>query len=411
MAVIAEAFDLRGLTSAEVAERRAAGRVNVVPDRTSRTYGSIVRSNVLTRFNAIITVLAGVILVVGHPIDALFALVMVLNTGIGIVQEVRAKRTLDQLKVLIAPTIIVRTRRHRAAGDSARAGHRRSHRAPSGRPGSRRCHRGRIPPLEVDESALTGEADPVSKRADDEVQSGSAVIAGSALVIATRVGRDAWIHQLVEQAKEFVLTTSEIRRGVDRLLRVVSWLIGPLGCVVALEPAAEQRQRRRGVGGRSRRRRRARAAGSGAAGQHGDGGRDHPSQQEPRRRAGVARRRRTRSHRCALRRQDRNPHDRTVRARRDHPSGCRHRRRSGRARCVRRFRGVADLVEQGPSSKQCRRPQTGWRPIIVPFSSARKWSATTFEDHGTWILGATGGAPGCGRRGGRPPSRARVSAR
>lgn len=218
-----------GLTSEQVRERFSSGQVNVIPDRTSRTYTDIVRSNLFTRFNAIISVLAGVILAVGHPIDALFALVMILNTGIGIVQESRAKRTLDRLRVLIAPTIgVIRDGIEESVAPAAlviddlvvlRAGD-------------------QVPvdavvvesyALEVDESALTGEADPVVKCVDDDVRSGSSVIAGSALVTATGVGVDAWIHQLVEQAKEFVLTTSEIRSGVDRLLRAVGWMIGPLG--------------------------------------------------------------------------------------------------------------------------------------------------------------------------------------
>ena len=222
----------RGLTRSEVDERRAAGRVNRVPDRTSRTYGDIVRSNIFSRFNAIISVLAGVIFVVGDPIDALFALVMVLNTAIGIVQEARAKHTLDHLRVLIAPTItVIRDGAEQSvapadlvvddlvrlsAGDQV--------------PVDATVVESNA--LEVDESALTGEADPVPKQVGDEVQSGSAVIAGSALVVAVRVGDDAWIHRLVAQAKEFVLTTSEIRSGVDQLLRVVIWMIGPLAALL-----------------------------------------------------------------------------------------------------------------------------------------------------------------------------------
>ncbi len=100
-------FAQRGLTAAEVDERRARGAVNVTDRRTSRSVGEIVRANIFTRFNAIITVLATVVLIVGHPIDALFAGVMVVNSAIGIIQEVRAKRTLDRLTVLIAPTVVV----------------------------------------------------------------------------------------------------------------------------------------------------------------------------------------------------------------------------------------------------------------------------------------------------------------
>ncbi|MEL6893935.1 MAG: cation-translocating P-type ATPase, partial [Actinomycetota bacterium] len=222
----------RGLTTAEVEERRAAGKVNHIPDRTSRTYLGIVRSNVFTRFNALISALAVVILVVGELVDALFAGVMLLNTAIGIVQESRAKRTLDRLRVLIAPTIgVVRDGAEESVDPEElvvddlvvlRSGD-------------------QVPvdavvvvsrALEVDESALTGEADPIAKRPGDEVRSGSAVVAGSADAVATHVGSDAWIHRLVEEAKEFVLTTSEIRTGVDRLLQAVGWIIGPLAALL-----------------------------------------------------------------------------------------------------------------------------------------------------------------------------------
>jgi magnesium-transporting ATPase (P-type) len=221
-----------GLTAAEVADRHARGQSNKVPERTSRSYTDIVRANVLTRFNAIIAALAAVVLVVGHPIDAVFAFVLLFNTAIGIVQEVRAKRTLDRLRVLIAPTIaVLRDGRQTdvlpgelvlddvvllAVGDQVPVD-------------------GRVlesSGLEVDESALTGEADPVAKQVGDEVLSGSAVVSGSASVVAVRVGEQAWIHQLVAQAKQFVLTRSELRAGVDQILRVVNWIILPLAALL-----------------------------------------------------------------------------------------------------------------------------------------------------------------------------------
>ncbi len=77
-------------------------------DRSSRSYAEIVRANVVTRFNAILAVLAAVVIVVGHPLDALFAGVLVLNTTVGLAQEIRAKRTLDRLRVLVAPMVVVR---------------------------------------------------------------------------------------------------------------------------------------------------------------------------------------------------------------------------------------------------------------------------------------------------------------
>ena len=221
-----------GLTSAEVDERRAAGLVNDVSERTSRTYGEIVRSHVFTRFNAIIAVLAGIVLAVGDPIDALFALVAVFNTVIGIVQESRAKRTLDSLRVLIAPTVtVVRDGRSVEVDASEvvvddlielRAGD-------------------QIPvdgavvdtvALEVDESALTGEADPVPKREGDEVRSGSAVVAGAGSIVATHVGADSWVRRLEDEAKEFTLTTSELRAGVDQILRFVTWILPPISALL-----------------------------------------------------------------------------------------------------------------------------------------------------------------------------------
>src|SRR5215470_8632526 len=93
-----------GLTAAEVAERVARGQVNDTGERTSRTFGEIVRANVFTRFNAILGSMLAVIPVVGPIQDALFGFVLVANALIGIVQELRAKRTLDQLAVLNAPT-------------------------------------------------------------------------------------------------------------------------------------------------------------------------------------------------------------------------------------------------------------------------------------------------------------------
>jgi cation-transporting P-type ATPase E len=226
------ATSVDGLTAGEVATRTARGQTNRVEERTSRTYGEIVRRNVFTRFNAIITALAIVVLVVGNPIDALFAGIMVVNIGIGVLQEVRAKRTLDALRILIAPTVTVRRDGHDSTlvardlviDDIVRLG------------------AGDQVPVdavvvdaagfEVDESALTGEADAVSKQPGDEVLSGSAVVAGSASVRAVRVGTETWIHALVAQAKEFTLTRSELRTGVDQILRAVTWILLPLAALL-----------------------------------------------------------------------------------------------------------------------------------------------------------------------------------
>jgi cation-transporting ATPase E len=224
--------DLRGLTASEVASRRAAGDTNVQPTRSSRSYGEIARGNALTRFNAIITVLAIVVLAVGDPIDAIFAGVMVVNTAIGIVQEVRAKRTLDQLQILMTPAVtairdgvdVTLPPSELVTGDVIRLV------AGDQVPVDGEVIQGAN--LEVDESALTGESDPIAKGDGDEVRSGSIAVAGSAVIRATAVGDQTWIHELLTQAKEFGLATSELRRGVDTILGWVSWAIVPIAALL-----------------------------------------------------------------------------------------------------------------------------------------------------------------------------------
>lgn len=222
----------RGLSDAEAERRRAAGLGNAVEQRTTRTIAGIIRTNTLTRFNAIVASLTFVVLVVGDPVDAVFGLVMVLNSVIGIVQEVRAKRTLDAVQVLLTPSIgVLRDGRLRTVepaelvqGDIVRL-----------EAGDQIPVDGRVletEGLEVDESALTGESDPVAKPTGAAVLSGSVVVAGAAMAEATAVGAASWAHKLTEQAKDFVLTSSELRVGIDRLLRVVSWLLPPLSALL-----------------------------------------------------------------------------------------------------------------------------------------------------------------------------------
>ena len=100
--------EIPGLTAAEVADRQAKGQTNDVPNPTSRTYGQIIRANIFTRFNALLGVLLVAIIAVREYKDALFGVVLVLNALIGIIQETRAKQTLDKLSLLSAPTATVR---------------------------------------------------------------------------------------------------------------------------------------------------------------------------------------------------------------------------------------------------------------------------------------------------------------
>ncbi len=224
-----------GLTTAEVAERVARGEVNDVPVRSSRSATEIVRSNVFTRFNAIIGVLWVIMLFVAPIQDSLFGFVIVANTAIGIVQELRAKKTLDSLAVIgeARPKV----RRDGAAVEVSTSGIVLGDLVELG-PGDKAVVDGEVVEadgLEVDESLLTGEADPVLKQPGDQVMSGSFVVAGGGAFTATKVGREAYATQLAEEASRFTLVHSELRNGINQILKFVTWLMVPtsVGLVIS----------------------------------------------------------------------------------------------------------------------------------------------------------------------------------
>jgi cation-transporting P-type ATPase E len=227
-----------GLTSAMVAERAARGEVNDAARRTSRSVLEIVRANVLTRFNAIVAILCAVILITGQPQDALFGLIIVANSGVGVVQELRAKRTLDRLTVLgQEPARVLRDGRETEVppqqivlGDRILIG-----------PGDRIMVDGEIAGdsgVEIDESLLTGEPDPVPKKPGEKVLSGSFVVSGSAAYQATAVGRDSYAARLEAQAATFNLAHSELMAGINRFLKLISWLIVPVAILLAASQLA-----------------------------------------------------------------------------------------------------------------------------------------------------------------------------
>lgn len=223
-----------GLGPDEVAERRASGRVNTVDNSSSRPVRDIIRSNVLTRFNAIVGALAVVVIVVGDVRDALFAGVMISNAVIGIAQELRSKATLDRLTLVAAPRLTVLRRdgpvtvtpEDVVLDDLIEVA-----------PGDQIVVDGSIvdaDELAVDESLLTGEADAVHKAQGDGVLSGSFVVAGSGIMRATAVGEDSYAAELAREAREFRRPRSELERGIDLILRVVTWLIIPAGLALFL---------------------------------------------------------------------------------------------------------------------------------------------------------------------------------
>jgi len=214
-----------GLTTEEVAARVADGRTNVVPEPPGRTFGQIVAANVFTIVNAIMLTLFVLVLVSGNPQDGLFVGVVISNSIIGVVQEVRSRNELRRLQVVTEPR--ARVRRDGTAVEipteaivlddilELQTG-------------------GQVPVdgdvldatgMRLDESMLTGESRPVSKDVDDSVLSGSFVVAGNGLIRATRVGADSYASALATEAKQFAAATSQLRGGIDQILRWLTIII------------------------------------------------------------------------------------------------------------------------------------------------------------------------------------------
>jgi cation-transporting ATPase E len=218
-----------GLTAAQVAQRIADGRVNIVNDRNSRSLGSIIRANTFTYFNALIGGLWILMLVCAPLIDSLFGIVIVINTAIGIIQEYRAAQTLAKLslvgqaqalvrrdgvdaeippnKIVLDDIIIVRTGDQMLVDAQVLQSH----------------------GLELDESLLTGEADPVPMEIGSAALSGSFAVAGSGLVQATKVGADSYASVIAAEATKFSVTNSELRNSIQRFIKLVSWALIPIG--------------------------------------------------------------------------------------------------------------------------------------------------------------------------------------
>jgi cation-transporting ATPase E len=222
----------RGLSAAEVEERRREGRVNRVPRAPTRTFWQIVRANVFTPVNAIIGSLFVVIMVARPGPDALFVGVVVANMVIGIVQELRAKRALERLAVLNAPHArVVRDGEAHELPVEEVVADEVLELAPGDQvvvDGEALASRG----LEVNESLLTGEPDPVAKAPGDELLSGSFVVAGSGRYRATRIGAEAYATTLAEEARRFQLVHSELRSGINLVLRWLTWIIPPVALLL-----------------------------------------------------------------------------------------------------------------------------------------------------------------------------------
>ena len=229
-----------GLTSAE-AHRRLAARPRARRAPGSRSYADIVRANVLTLFNAILAALLAVVVVLGDYRDGLFAGVLVANIAIGVVQEVRAKRVLDRLALLVAPRarawrdgalgtvpgseVVVGDRLRIEPGDQVVAD------------GSLIEARG----LSLDESILSGEGDTVERGAGEPVLSGSYCVAGSGEYLAAAIGSDSFAERLAAEARATTAQLSPLQEDVNRVLRAIVRVMAPLALLLVAVLALRNR--------------------------------------------------------------------------------------------------------------------------------------------------------------------------
>jgi cation-transporting P-type ATPase E len=230
----AKPADSGGLSEQEAQQRAAAGLANTAAEARSRSLGDILKANLLTRFNALLGSLLIVILVIGPIQDAVFGLILVANALIGIGQEVRAKVTLDRLAILAAPQArvvrdgVIRKLQVSAIvqGDLLEV-----------ETGDEIVVDGAVEsdePLELNEALLTGESTPVSKVRGGELLAGSFVSAGLGRYTATRVGEATFARKLTEEARRFQLVRSELMRGINQILRIVTWVIVPTAILLAV---------------------------------------------------------------------------------------------------------------------------------------------------------------------------------
>ena len=224
-------LDEPGLSKQDVAERQADGRGNAVKTSSSRSIVDIIRANVFTLFNGIILGAMVLVLLTGSWKDAVFGVVIIVNTGIGIVTELKSKRTLDKLSILVASDYLV----HRDGADME---------VPHDdivlddllwiRSGEQVPADGTIVEtwgLELDESMLTGESRTVRKKAGNDVYSGSTAVSGMALIRVTAVGEHSYAAKITAEAKVFKKTTSDLNKGINTILKVMTFIVVPL-CVL-----------------------------------------------------------------------------------------------------------------------------------------------------------------------------------
>ena len=222
---------MTGLTNEQVQERIAEGKVNVNENPNTRTYKQIILENTLTFFNFLNIALLVLVLFVRSYKNSMFMGIILINTVIGIIQEIRAKKTSDKLAILTeSKTVVLREGKKWSisteklvlddliflkTGDQV--------------PADVKVLEGTV---EVNESLLTGESDNLSKSQGDELFSGSFVTSGEACCQVIHVGKDNYASQITSEAKEFKRHNSELRNSLNAILKVISIIIVPLGAML-----------------------------------------------------------------------------------------------------------------------------------------------------------------------------------
>lgn len=227
--------EFNGLTAAEVNARIEAGKINIADDSSDRTTGKIIRDNLLTYFNLIFLVITVLLCIAGAFRDLTFLPIIIGNILIGIVQELRAKKTLDKMKILNAGhAVVIREGKRQkvtaeelviddlvwlSSGDAICA----DSVVVSGE-------------ITVNESMLTGEADGIVKKENEELLSGSFVVSGEGYARLTRVGNDSYISKLTNEAKALKKgEESEMIRSINMFVKVIGIIIIPMSVILFVQ--------------------------------------------------------------------------------------------------------------------------------------------------------------------------------
>ncbi len=223
---------INGLSYKQVEKRKKEGKINYMPKAPSRTIWQIIRANLFTSFNAINFLLAVIVIIAGSPKNSLFMGVIISNTLIGVFQEIKAKNTLEKLSVInrnkakvvrngileeisiedivLDDTIFFETGMQILVDAEVVYSN----------------------GLEVDESMITGEADSIGKVNGDKLYSGSFIVAGEGYAKAVKVGENTYSAKLAAEAKKFKLINSELQKSINRLFKIIIWLVIPMSIIL-----------------------------------------------------------------------------------------------------------------------------------------------------------------------------------